>query len=246
MEDKKDMNYKNILIINLAGIGDLLLSVPALQSLRRSYPDAVISMLTTEKVYDIAKDLDCVDHLYIFDMSYGGGLGISNVIKHMACLIKLRNEKFDIAVNMRTLVSDKSAKKMHWLLKIIHPKKTAGRDTEKRGDFFDIKIPETQIGQKYESEYDLDTVRALGATVLDESIEFKIASEEMAFIEEQLQKQNIKNDALLIGIHPGGMPSRRWSIDRFVRLIEIISKEMDILHFHMAHMQLYYKTQPHL
>jgi hypothetical protein len=32
--ENKKMNYKKILIINLSGIGDLLLSIPALKALR--------------------------------------------------------------------------------------------------------------------------------------------------------------------------------------------------------------------
>ncbi|MFH1062922.1 MAG: glycosyltransferase family 9 protein [Candidatus Omnitrophota bacterium] len=221
------MNYKKILIVNLAGIGDLLLSIPALKSLRESFPAAQISLLTTDKVYALAEDFEFIDNIYSLKMDYGGILGISRIFAHIITLLKLRMESFDVAVNMRTLVSDKSAKKMKLLLKIINPKKIAGRDTEKRGNFFDIKIPETQVGMKYESEYDLEMVEALGAAVVDREINFKVSADDLVDIEKKLLAQNISKDSIIIGIHPGGMPTRRWPIARFCQLVEMISKQVD-------------------
>jgi heptosyltransferase II len=226
MENKKDMTYKKILIVNLAGIGDLLLSLPALKALRKSFPQAKICLLTSEKVYEIAKKIEFIDQIFCLKISYGGILGISSFCGHLISLLKLRKESFDLAVNMRTLVSDKSAKKMRLLLKIINPKRTAGRNTENRGSFFDLKIPETQIGEKYESEYDLELVEALGAAVIDKEIDFKVSADDAADIEQQLLKQNIPNNSLIIGIHPGGMPTRRWPIECFCQLIESLSKQI--------------------
>lgn len=221
------MSYKKILIVNLAGIGDLLLSLPALKALRKSFPKAKIYLLTTEKVYEIAKNFEFIDQIFCLKLNYGGTLGISSFWRHLITLLKLRRENFDLAVNMRTLVSDKSAKKMLVLLKIINPKKTAGRDTEKRGSFFDLKIPETQTGEKYESEYDLELVEALGVEVNDKEIDFKVSANDSADIEQQLLKRNIPKNSLIIGIHPGGMPTRRWPIENFCQLIVMLSKQID-------------------
>jgi heptosyltransferase II len=227
MENKKGMNYQKILIINLAGIGDLLLSIPALKALRSAFPQAKICLLTTAKVYEIAKDFTFIDEVLCLKLNYGGRLGISNLWGQIISLVKLRLENFDLAVNMRTLVSDKSAQKMHALIKFIKPRIAAGRDTEQRGDFFDIKIPESQIGDKYESEYDFELVQALGASVLDRKIDFKVSELDLTDINHKLLEQNVSKDSIIIGIHPGGMPTRRWPIENFCRLIEKISKEIN-------------------
>ena len=221
------MNYKKILIINLAGIGDLLLSVPALKALRGCFPNAQISLLTTKKVYEITKDFKFIDKVICLDLNYGGILGLSGIFAQIISLIKLRIENFDIAINMRTLVSDKSAHKMHALIKFIKPKKVAGRDTENRGVFYDVKIPETQIGQKYEMEYDIDLIEALGATVLDRKIDFKVSQYNITNMGKKLSELNINKQSIVVGIHPGGMPSRRWAIENFCELIGIINKEID-------------------
>ncbi|MBU1086348.1 MAG: glycosyltransferase family 9 protein [Candidatus Omnitrophica bacterium] len=221
------MNYKKILIINLAGIGDLLLSIPALKALRSSFPEARIWMLTSSKVYELAQNFEFIDKLVCLDLNYGGIIRRANFWGQIIGLIKLRMEKFDIAINMRTLVSDKSAHKMHALIKFIKPRKAAGRDTEKRGNFFDIKIPETQIGEKYESEYDIDLVEALGAVGVERKINFKVRESDLADIKQKLQEKNIRKDSIIIGIHPGGMPTRRWPIERFCQLIEQVGKTIN-------------------
>ena len=90
------MNLKNILIINLAGIGDMLLCLPALKALADTYPDAKISMLTTQKVYDLIKDIGYINDIYTFKMHYGGRL--SRGLGYIKTLFKLRGKRFDIAV----------------------------------------------------------------------------------------------------------------------------------------------------
>lgn len=139
------MKLNKILIINLAGIGDMLLCLPALKALGKAYPDAQLSLLTTEKVYDLVKDLEYIDNIYTLKMHYGGKL--AGVFGYIRTLFALRRKRFDIAVNMRTLVTDASALKMKFLLKIINPAKTAGRNTDLRGDFFNIKILRRKRGK---------------------------------------------------------------------------------------------------
>ena len=66
---------------------------------------------------------------------------------------------------MRTMVSGFGAVKIRWIMDLINPRIKAGRDTAARGSFLDIKIPEQDIGDKYEMDYDIETVQAFGAQV---------------------------------------------------------------------------------
>lgn len=217
------MKYEKILIIDLGGIGDLLLAAPALKALRKGFPQAKICLLTAEKVCELAKSFGFIDKVVCLDLNYGGILGIS--LSHILNLIKLRIENFDLAINMRTLVTEKSADKMHALIKFIRPKKTAGRDTEQRGGFFDIRIPETLIGQKYESDYDIDLIEALGIKVTDKNIDLEISEKNLLAVEQLLLKEGIGKNSFLIGMHPGGMPTRRWPIQRFSEFIRLVNTE---------------------
>ncbi len=217
---------KTILLINLAGIGDILLSTPAIRALRDLYPQAEISLLVTPKVYEIVKDLSYIDKVLTFHIGYGGDVPFGKTLRNLKVLLALRRKRFDLAVNMRTLVSKRSAKRIKFLLDIINPKTKAGRNTAGRGYFFDVKIPESEKGQKYEMEYDIDTVRALGGEVIDRSLDFEIGEENIKKINGILGEHSVDEKDILIVIHPGGMPSRRWPVENFSKVIEGIHEKM--------------------
>lgn len=216
------MSYNKILIVNLGGIGDVLLSTPALRALKNNFPQAQISILVVPRVYEIVKGLSYIDNIFIF---YKGYSPIS-LFKNFFTLLALRKRHFDLLLNMRTIVSEKSARKIKFLINIIHPKLKVGRDTDGRGNFFDLKIPETYKGQKYEMAYDIETVEALSAEVADRSIDFKVDNASIEKIEKILEKEGIYRDDLLIGIHPGGRNSRRWPLENFSQVIAEIYKKI--------------------
>jgi len=225
MDNQKELKYSKILIINLGGVGDFILSIPALKALKNAHKDSCLAVLTTEVVAEAAKDLNIFNEVYCFALEFGGIIPQTKIIDDIKIIWKLHNEHFDMAINMRTLVSKKSANKIKLLLKAINPRVSVGRDTEGRGGFFDVKVPEPHIGEKHESEYDIDTVKALGIEVSEKKIELNIGSETKQKIDEFLKQNQISEDDTIIGIHPGGMPSRRWPIHNFIKLIETVSSE---------------------
>ena len=61
------MNAGRILIVQLADIGDLVLSTPALAALREAQPDAHIALLTTAHSAPIVAGAGLVDNIIAFD-----------------------------------------------------------------------------------------------------------------------------------------------------------------------------------
>lgn len=217
------MIFKKILIINLGGIGDLLLSTPALRALKNKYPDAEISMLVVKRVYEVAKGLEYIDNVFILSTAHKGFV---NIVRSLCTLLELRRNGFDIAVNMRTMVSRRSAAIMKIIFDIIRPKVKAGRDTEGRGYFLDITIPEMTIGAKSEMEYDLDMVKKLGVDIYEKNIDLKIAEPDIKMVDELLKKSNISSDDIVVGVHPGGAKSRRWPLENYARVIDTVSDKI--------------------
>jgi len=225
MNDKENIKFKKILVINFGGIGDFLLSTPSLKALRALNQDAEISLLGTARIKDIAEDLLYIDKYYNFALELGGNIPFSGLLKDLLVCLLLRTKGFDLAINMRTLHSESSAKKIKMILNIINAKQTAGRNTEGWGSFFDIKIPETEKGQKYEMEYDVDTVTALGAEVTDRSVDFPIDENSELTVMKILEANGVTHKNFLIGIHPGGKPWCRWPIEHFKEVINKIGKD---------------------
>lgn len=204
-----------VLVINLGGIGDLLLSTPALRALRNTYPRARIYFLGSPGASELAKNLPYIDETLNLDL----GLTPNALYRSMKSILYLRRAGIDLAINMRTLVRRTGALKIRLLMDLIGAKITAGRDTELMGSFFNVSIPESRLGDKYEMEYDLDMVRVLGADVIDKQPDLPIEESCVNNAALLLKSNGISGGDILIGIHPGGKPSHRWPPDKYAEVI---------------------------
>ena len=213
-------DINSILIINLGGIGDILLSTPALKAISGRYAGARVSMLAIPAVRETVKDLSCVDEVILFDPH----LSFGNLFKDLAVLMGLRKRKFDLAVNMRTLVCAFSAFKMKTLLGIVEPRLKAGRNTDGRGDFFDIAIEESLRGDKHEMDYDMEMAAALGAKAAGGAIDLKIDAKSLEDAERILKENGVTPGDLVINMHMGGKPSHRWPERSFFALMKKLNE----------------------
>ncbi len=210
---------QKILIINLGGLGDILLSLPALKALRQRHEKAEISLLVMRRVLKMAEKISLIDKAYA--LSPKAGCFLANA----ALLLKLRSRHFDLAINMRSLISDSGAAKLNLLLKIIAPVATAGRDTNGRGSFFDISVPEEEKSDKHEMTYNKELVESLGAKLINSRIDWQVDPLNIKKINALLEKKGIKSEDVLIGIHPGGRVSRRWPLENFLEVINRLSQK---------------------
>jgi heptosyltransferase-2 len=221
MNKLQPSEVKKILVVNFGGIGDILLSTPALRALKKGYPEAKLYLLVTRRVRVVVKELVYIDRVFCLEVTHPWRYGWYNLL----ALLRLRKECIDLAVNMRTLVSQGSVLKMRMVLALIRPKIKAGRDTAGRGAFFDVTVPEEEIGSKYEMDYDIALAEALGGRTEDRKIDFKVDGESRQALKVLLAQAGIKDSDVLVGIHPGGRPSRRWPAQNFALVMQEIQRK---------------------
>ena len=207
----------SILVLNLGGIGDMVLSFPAIRALKAAYPRAGIDLLCVSRVSPLAESAGIFRKIHVSS---------SNPLVSPGLMVTLRKNRYDLAVNMRTLASFPGAVKMRLVFALINARITAGRDTDGRGRFFAVRIPEKEPGEKYEMDYDLETVRALGADTADVRTGLEIDPESAALVRRLLENAGVMPGELLIGVHPGGMASRRWPADNFIALMKALAQRL--------------------
>lgn len=217
---------KKILIINLGGIGDLLLSMPALKAIRNRFPQAAITMLAAKRVAGFVSGLAYIDETAALTVNSRDGFPIAGLFGNIFTLLRLKKEHFDLAVNMRTLVSRASAAKIKFLIDMIGPVSSAGRDTDGMGYFFDIKIPESVAGEKFEAEYDVDLARAIGVDAVDRSVELMLSKGAVDKVLGLLSSQGVREGDIIIGVHPGGALLSRWPAENFSNVVKEIGKRL--------------------
>ena len=64
-----------ILLIERYGIGDGVLSGPAIEALRKAYPDAHITSLATAGVAELRRPCPLIDHVIVMDRGFPGSIG---------------------------------------------------------------------------------------------------------------------------------------------------------------------------
>ena len=89
-------DYKNILVINLMHIGDLMLVTPVLRTLRANYPQARISLLADKKLADLVRLNPHIDECLLIDKK-GVDDSLPNFIRY---IFSLRKKKYDLVINL--------------------------------------------------------------------------------------------------------------------------------------------------
>lgn len=90
------MDYKNILVINLMHIGDLMLVTPALRTLRTNFPGARITLLADKKLRELVEENPCIDECLLLDKK-----GADDGFLPLARFIHgIRRRRFDLVINL--------------------------------------------------------------------------------------------------------------------------------------------------
>lgn len=215
-------NYNSILVVNLGGIGDLMLSTPALRAIRAAFPGARLWLLSSAGAAPYARSLAYFDGVCPFILSPG----LADLGRNLRTMAFLRAKGFDLAVNMRTIVSAMSRVKMQALFRFISAKKTAGRDTAGRGNFFEIRVPEHDGDERYEMEYDLAMAAAItGSIVKDTAIDFDIGDDSLIRVRTLLAEAGIGENDPVVGFHIGGKQSHAWPVDKFLETARLVAAQ---------------------
>ena len=210
-------SVKNILVINLGGIGDCLLSTPALNNLKGAYPAAHITLFVLSRSQEILEGTSFADEI----ISIGSLKDWFDVYRILAAL---RNKKIDIAINMRTLASFWGAMKMAAMLFIINPRVKAGRDTDGLGFFLDVKLPETHIGTKHDMDYCIELVKLVGASETVKRPEVNLTVADNARVDTLLRDHGLSDNDIIIGISSGApYPAKRWPLENFVKVASTLA-----------------------
>lgn len=206
-----------ILLVELAGIGDAILSTPLIRNLRGCFPGAYIGLLTFPAPAELMKKCPYLDDIFVF---YQGAKFPANFF----LLNKLRRLRIDMLINAYQLYTKSGAAKMALLFGIIKPGKKVGRNTDNKGFFYDVKVADSLSSERHDVEYKLDLLGVLGCAVKDKYLELWPDDSQAQAVRGFLQENYISDSALLIGINPGGSrPSRRWDWKNFAAAADALA-----------------------
>lgn len=220
---------EKVLVLQLGGIGDLVLSTPALNAIRQSFKASYIGLLVISRSADLIKNCPYIDDLFVFDIYYTNLISLFKsqaIIKVWKTIRQLRRLRFDMVINLENISSWAGAFKMAVLFWLIGAKYRVGRDTDGKGFFLNLKVKDSRKDSRHELDANLDVARAIGAHIQDIRPEVFISEEDKGFILDFLSQNGISDKDLLIGFNPGAFRlNRRWFEKCWAQLAERLIKE---------------------
>lgn len=201
-----------IIVVDFGGIGDLVLSIPFLRGLKASFPTSEVSVLCAERTGQILKEQPYIDKLFLARITF---------LSLLKTGLRLRKERFDMAINLMPETSYFSAIKMFLLFLLINARKWVGRNTEGRGFFYHIKVPEIKMQMENEVAFYGKILRAISDQDFGEQLEFHISPRSRKRAGELLTKERNFHEDPLILINPGSdWPAKRWPIERYAEVVK--------------------------
>lgn len=195
----------HFLIVSTTGLGDTLWGTPAIRSLKESFPDASLSVLTSSIGAQVLEHNPNVDELFV--------LGPSPFFSLLRHLSQLKKRQFDAILFFHT--SQRAVLPFCALLEA--PQMIGTKGLNKDLDF----LLTTALPQKYQHEIErrLDLVRQVGAYVSDYHLELITRKEEDKKVQRFLDGHGIPSHIPIIGLHPGAKNLfKQWPPESFIEV----------------------------
>ena len=210
------MNKAILLAINIAGIGDLILSSKSLRSLKKSNPDTELWLMTSSEAAILAENYPYIDRVIPFPIREFGR-NRRHLTKMWHTVNDLRHLRFLHCINLYLIDSWLGAAKMGLLFSLLHADGKVGQDAYGFGRFLTVKAAADIFVRQHFVDAMCEIAALVGAVPDEGGMDVywnKTYEGQWApFFDQQ-------KDALLIGVNPGGKRHCRWNQNHFATVVE--------------------------
>lgn len=209
---------KKIVIFRTDRIGEVLLATSFIDCIKKAYPHADITFVTSKYSRDIVSGRNDVSEVMTVD-TFEKGAWFFNAIKFARVL---RRKRFDLAIILNP------HKLLHLAVFLAGIPLRAGY-SRKWGFLLNVTIlDERDKGQKHEIEYNMDLLKKLNVEVPIQPPRLVLDKQAEEYIEGLFLNKNIDVRKPLITVHPGSSnPSKMWPKQNYAEVIKRLKKEID-------------------
>jgi heptosyltransferase-2 len=210
---------KRILLRVPNWVGDAVMTLPALEALRRLYPGAEITVLARKTVIPVYERHPAVADIMEYGeefRSLGGRFRLS---------ARLRSRRFHLAVLFQ------NAFDAAFLSFISRIPERVGYGRDMRSGLLTRAIPFTEESRRlHHIEYYLNIIRALGPVKIAPGARpvLYIGEDETRHAGDFLEKMGVPEGSALAGVAPGAAygPAKRWGEERFAEALSSLTEEL--------------------
>lgn len=218
----KQNQPKNILIINLKYLGDLIVSTAAIRAIRRNFPESVITLLVRSEYKDVLCGNNNLDKIITYDLSTKKLKGLERLNAEFKFLKYLRRNKYDAVVSLQA-----GDRYVFWSFF-----SGAGiRVAPIENNFGFLLTTKTKVFEEKISylDYYLKIAESFGAEIVTKELDFTPDESLENWAEGFLRTKEITEQDKIVGIHPGASePTKMWPTENYLKLIDLISADANI------------------
>lgn len=224
---------RRILLVELWGIGDLVMMSGILKPLKSHFPDAKISLICKPVSGELFTNYNYIDEMLFFDFPWTKFRGKYKVWEWdwkgiLRLIVKLRRASFDLAIDARGDLRN------NLLLFLSGVKRRIGYACLGGGFFLTHQIRSTEKLHRVDKWAGI--LSFLGVKdIIRPRIE--LDKKEIEWADNFLNEKKLFEKDLLVGIHPGAANNiRRWPYERFIEVANYLKKAYGagVLFFPMA------------
>lgn len=217
-----------ILLVRNDNIGDVILTTPLFEAIKKKYPDAYLAVLCAGYSKEPLMDQPFIDKLYIYEKAKhhnGFRAKLKSWIGQLKMMLNIRAEKFDYAIGIRSSFSRSNADLV--LFSGARNKAVRLPNNKKRPFGFNF-FTDADI-DKHEVERSYDCLAPIGVTNGGEKPLVFITQNTKEAVFSALKKLNFMLKNYIIFHITARIEPDIWSVEKWLELAKHLSSEHKIL-----------------
>jgi heptosyltransferase-2 len=208
---------RNLLVIHIAGIGETMLALPALRSLRQHLPHARITVATSPASAELVELSGCANEtLVIGRLRRGEVAGPRAMYASVKALREASHHTYDLAIEMKP--GAEAAVLMNFA-RPLHRLNSARKGLHSVIGLLANVFAPSAARMNHQAQRYLEILEPLGVRPVEAAPRLRTDHEADARIDKLLRKKGLLAGELLVGIHPGaGSANKRWPAERFASI----------------------------
>jgi lipopolysaccharide heptosyltransferase II len=222
MIDPQWRTAKRILVVRLDNLGDVLLTTPAIHAIRKSLPNAEITLLASSVGAQVAQLDPDIHDVIVYQAPWMDPWHLlpQDGTREYAMIETLRARRFDGAIIFTSFHQSPLPTAYLCYLAGIPLRLAASIDGPGSLLTTRHKHPEHML---HEVERGLDLVRAIGMKTNEQNLMLKVPNAARGTIYNLLSLYSIDPQRLLVVVHPGcSMPARTYPWEMYARVIDLL------------------------
>lgn len=210
--------FQRGLLVQLAGLGDLVMALPAIDALLARYPDTAWTLLTRPPQAGLLEGRD----IEVVTMPWPPATAA--LPTQLSTLMSLRKRRFSMALHLYSPASTRGAWAIRALFGLIGADRTVGRVRDDQS-IFDTSWDESQISSRHETDLNLALLSTLDIDAPYTPPAVTVASGVTDNIRNLLQGSFPAQPPLAVLFSGGARPTRHWPVENYMALIRYLRRQ---------------------